>query len=123
MNVTIRIIPHNDQRYKTCGDWTFTPNGDLDIAISLMGDWRSEMLVALHELVEVILCKNDGVTQEVVDAFDISHLSSDEPGDDQDAPYRDQHCFATAVERMVCAAMKMAWEDHDRRVSGLFERT
>lgn len=119
MIVNIAVIPHKQQRYDTCGDWMFDEHGDLTILISAMGDWRSEMLVAIHELVEVILCKHDGVTQEAVDTFDQDHPECMEPGDEPTAPYRDQHCFATSVERMVCAAMKMPWSEHDQRVMNL----
>ena len=115
MNVRIFVISHDQQRYNTVGDWYFEGE-DLVIRVSKMENWRSEMLVALHKLVEVLLCKNDGVSQESADKFDTSHIESDEPGDEIDAPYRDQHCFAMAVERMVCAAMKMPWKEHDATV-------
>lgn len=116
MNVNMEVIPHGTQRYDTAGDWWFDEAGNLQIRVSSMDNWRSEMLVALHEFVEVVLCKNDGVTQQQVDDFDTNHLSSPEPGDEVDAPYRDQHCFAMAVERMVCAAMKLPWTEHDSTV-------
>lgn len=118
MNVRIEVIPHAKQRYNTLGDWLFEGD-DLVIRVSASGDWRSDMLVAIHELVEVVLCKADGVTQEVVDAFDMSHPDSEEPGDEPNAPYRDQHCHALAVERMVAAAMKYSWQHHDDITAGV----
>ena len=54
-----------------------------------MTDRRYELLVALHELVEALLCKEAGVSQERVDALDEAYeakrLPDDkdsEPGDD-----------------------------------------
>jgi hypothetical protein len=38
----------------------------------------------------------------------------EEPGDHPQAPYGRQHGFATAVERMVCAELGIAWYDYDR---------
>lgn len=123
MKIVIDFIPHAQQRYPTVGDWFWKgtrddPWGELHIRISHSGEIASDLLVALHELVEAILCWHDGVTQDAVDKFDTSHAgqASDEPGDEPDAPYRDQHCFATAVERMVCAAMKMAWREHEENL-------
>lgn len=117
-SVTIHVIPHSHQRYQTAGDWQIRDN-KLYIDISDTGNWRSNMLVALHELTEALLCTDDLVTQEQVDKFDLAYSGDSEPGDEVDAPYRDQHCFATAVERMVCAAMRMAWKEHDERVEAL----
>lgn len=117
MNVTIRVIPHEDQRYKTCGDW-FYGNGDLVVCVSDTGDWRSNTLVAVHELVEALLCK-DVISQEAVDKFDMEHPELDDPGDDPRAPYQFEHCFATSVERMLAAALKYPWRLHEERLSKL----
>lgn len=112
MRIVIETIPHRQQRYPTLGDWIWTGD-DLTIQVSESGDWRSDVLVALHEFVEVFLCKDAGVTQDIVDAFDKAHLDSADPGDEVDAPYRDQHCFAMAVERMMAAAMNYPWKQHE----------
>ena len=121
-NITIKTIPHKDQRYDTVGDWQW--DGDnLLITISDMGDWRANVAVAIHELVEVALCKQAGISQESVDAFDTGPGSdTNDPGDLPDAPYRDQHCFATAVERMLIAAFGMSWKDYDDKVNSLIYR-
>lgn len=123
MKIVIETIAHERQRYPTVGDWyyrrdPFSHEEVLHIRVSTSGDWRTDALVALHELVEVLLCKTAGVTQEAVDAFDKASVS-DEPGDELDAPYRDQHCFAMAVERMVCAAMGYPWKEHEEKVDAI----
>lgn len=71
MKITIETIPYDQQRYPTVGDWTFDKEGNLLIRVSGMGDWRKEALVAVHELVEVLICKQRGITQEQVDKFDM----------------------------------------------------
>lgn len=126
MNIKIEIIPHEQQRYTTCGDWIFDEKGDLTIRISKLSDWRREMLVAVHELVEVLLCKHDGVTQEVVDDFDMNKFSyedhpDEEPGDSPDAPYKKQHCLATAVERMLAAELGVDWKPYEDELETLPE--
>ena len=126
--IEISVIPHKKQRYETVGDWFYDKDETLHIRVSDMGDWKKEMLVAVHELVEVILCKANGVTQGVVDDFDNLYeeerekgnpLFQGEPGDDDKAPYGVEHCFATAVERMLCAALDVSWGDYDKKVNEL----
>lgn len=124
MRITIETIPHAEQRYPTVGDWQWRGD-DLLIRVSEMGDWRYEAAVAVHELVEVLLCKRDGVTEAAVDAFDMAYEKArqpgdeSEPGDDPACPYARQHCFATAVERMLAAALGMSWLEYERKVESL----
>jgi hypothetical protein len=92
-----------------------------------MDDTRYEFLVALHELVEVKLCEWCGITQKVVDDFDMefeknrAEDDNSEPGDSPRAPYRLQHCIATGVERIVAAAMRVDWADYEASINRLFE--
>lgn len=122
--VSIEVIDHSDQRYETVGDWIIDDDS-LTIRVSDLGDWRYNMAVAVHELVEVLLCKNNGVVQVAVDAFDIKFERDravgdfSEPGDDRSAPYHNEHCFATAVERMLIAAMRLSWMDYDAAVNAI----
>lgn len=125
MNVKIETIPHQNHRYPTVGDWFFEPNGDLTIRVSQLSDWRLEMLVAVHELVEVIACKHDGVTQAETDKFDMDFEATrrpgdeDEPGDDPAAPYSKQHCLATGVERILAAHLGVSWKEYEEELSKL----
>lgn len=127
-SVTIEVIPHKDQRYPTVGDWQWDENGNLKISVSDMDNWKYEMLVALHEMVEVLLCKDRGIRQVDVDRFDVQFerereegmQSADaEPGDSPDAPYRKEHFFATNLERLLAAELKVDWNDYDRTVMEL----
>ena len=107
----------------------FLPNQDDDVVIrinvSKMHNWRYEMLVAMHELVETLMCMHDGVMVEDVDAFDKKFEAAreedntDEPGDDPAAPYVRQHCIATAIERLMCAQLGCAWNEYDDAVMKL----
>lgn len=128
MKISIESIEHSKQRYPTAGDWFFDKKGNLHIKVSRLGDWRMEALVAVHELVEALLCNNRGITQEQVDRFDMQfedervcgiHALEDEPGDDKNSPYRDEHCIATAVERLLCAELGLAWNDYDAKIQAL----
>lgn len=125
MKITIETIAHSEQRYDTCGDWTFDEAGNLTIRVSQLSDWRREMLIAIHELAEVLTCKVNGVTQEMVDKFDFEFEAhrhpdnTDEPGDDPNAPYRKEHCLATAIERMLAAEWGVCWKDYEDELDSL----
>ena len=97
MKILIETVPHMSQRYNTIGDWQW--EGDtLHIKVSDMGDWRKEILVGLHEMIETLLCKKDGVTEEQVDEFDLAHPELHEPGESCLAPYHVQHMAAIDIE-------------------------
>ena len=124
MNVKIETIPHDQHRYPTVGDWYFEGD-DLVIKVSKLSDWRREMLIAIHELAEVLLCKQRGISAESVDAFDKAFEASrspdndDEPGDEPDAPYVKEHCIATGIERIMAAELGVSWKDYEQELSAL----
>ena len=126
-NIRIEVISHRQQRYETVGDWFFDAGGGLIIRVSDMGNWKYNVLVAMHELVEVLCCREDGVTQGQVDRFDINYErkrkanDDSEPGDDPKAPYRKQHCLATGVERILAAVLGVSWSDYDNAVKAAGE--
>jgi len=116
-NIIIQFIPHKDQRYETCGDW-FYEGDSLIIYVSALSDWKRSALVAIHELVEVVLCNHAGITQEQVDKFDEEferarerglYTDDEEPGDHPASPYRVQHGIATGVERILASVLGIIW--------------
>jgi hypothetical protein len=124
LNITIKTIPNESQRYPTVGDWVW--DGErLTIYVSDMGDWKAEFLVAYHELAEVMLCRDRGISQESVDAFDKAYEAKrpegdeSEPGDSPDAPYRKEHFFATNMERLMSEQLGVNWQEYDSKVAGL----
>ena len=118
LNIEIKTIPHQDQRYDTCGDWLI--DGDnITILVSDLGDWRLEYLVADHELREAILCRHRGISQKVVDDFDTSWKSEGEPGDDPQAPYKREHFFATSIERLTAAELDVDWAEYEGKLNAL----
>ncbi len=116
MKITIETIPHLEQRYNTCGDWVFDSDGNLTIRVSDTGNWRYGACLALHELVEALLCKSSGVTTEQVDVFDINWKpfgSFEEPGEDPRAPYFAEHNQAVLIEQQVFDFMSDGAEPED----------
>lgn len=118
MKITIETIPHDQQRYPTAGDWLIDAAGNIAVRVSETGNWRYDAAIGIHEAVEALLCRDAGISQADVDAFDTGY-PGDEPGDDPDAPYAREHCLATAVERLLIAAMELSWSDYADAVEAL----
>jgi hypothetical protein len=119
--VLIEFIPHDSQRYDTCGDWAYDGT-TLVLRVSHLPDRRHEQLVAVHELAEALACNVDGVTQDAVDDFDMgAGAELDEPGDSPDAPYHAQHVMAGGIERRLAEAMGVEWADYEAAIDALPE--
>lgn len=128
MKIIITTTDHKNQRYPTVGDWYFEKTVTeevLQIKVSKLSDFRREMLIAVHELVEALLCYRDGVTQEQVDAFDMAYEKTrpegddSEPGDSSEAPYQRQHCVATGIERILAAHLNVDWAEYEKELMSL----
>jgi len=125
--ILIEIIPHSEQRYETVGDYFLRSDGIFVIRVSEMKDWRYCAMVAIHELAEVYLTEHHEVSEETItqfdEAFEANRLKGnlDEPGDAVDCPYRDDHCFATSIERMMCAAFGLSWKEYEDHVNSLYQ--
>lgn len=125
VDIVIDTVPHEHQRYETVGDWWIAPDGKWRIRVSRMEDWRHVVCVAIHELVEMALCQQDGVSQTLVDQFDQVYEESraegdtSEPGDDPAAPYYKQHGIASGIERIVATALGVDWNKYNDEVNAL----
>lgn len=125
MNILITTIPHDKQRYPTVGDWEWFGPDQLNIRVSDMGNWKYEVLVALHEAIEVLLCKDRDIKQLDVDEFDIEYEKNktegdtSEPGDHPDAPYKNEHFFATSIERLMAAELGVDWGEYEKTINSL----
>lgn len=126
MNIDLKVIPHERQAYPTCGNWYFRGE-TLVIRVSKMSDWRYELCVGVHEIVEALLCKHAGISEKKVSEFDIRYekdrargkYGDQEPGNDPDAPYRTQHFTADIIERILAAALFIKWGEYNHEVGSL----
>lgn len=126
LDIEIKTIPDKDQRYNTIGDYQTTESGKQLFTISDMDNWKHEFLIALHELVESALCKEKGIPDEAIDAFDMNYEvnraktdTSSEPGDSPDAPYHEEHIFATNLEKMMAEKLGVDWEVYSQACAEL----
>ena len=118
MRVVLEIVEHARQRYATCGDWQFV-DGELRIKVSRLPQMSFEYLVAIHELIEAVLCAAAGVKESDVDRFDMQFKGDGEPGDDPSAPYYRQHQIATEVEKYLAAELGVDWGEYERAIDAL----
>jgi len=121
MKITIQDIEHSSQRYPTSGDWQEVGE-ELVIDVSKLPDRRYELLVAVHELIEAILCQHAEVSGQEVDRFDIEHLEADEPGDMLDAPYHQQHVRASDVEKQLAEWLDVDWNKYEKALHELYDQ-
>ncbi len=115
MRINVETIPHEDQRYPTVGDY-WNEDGVEQVRISKMMDWRYEILVTVHELIEMAITKHRGISERAITAFQVtfkkdrgSGAAFGEPGDQRDAPSRREHFFATNLERLLAAELDVDW--------------
>jgi len=123
LRMHIETIPHDNQRYPTVGDYWLDETGVEQIRVSEMMDWRYEVLVAVHELVEMALTRHRGIAEGAITEFDIKFeqdkekgLVVGEAGDNVNAPYQKEHFFATNLERLLAGELDVNWSEYDRYV-------
>lgn len=129
MKIVLRSAALSEIRAAQAGDWRIYHNGTITALAAEMGDERAEFAVAVHEAVEALLCRSAGISDETVTKFDLAyeqeraqgkHGPHEENGDDERAPYYEQHQRATDVERAVCDALGLSWDEHTELVNALF---
>lgn len=125
MNLDLRIIPHNTQRYETVGDYWMDEKEIYQVRISKMSDWRYEFLVAFHEIFELAWVIWKKVDIKDIDKFDRAYEENrkegdvSEPGDDTKAPYYQGHQWATVLEKIAAAFLGVNWKKYDSEVINL----
>jgi hypothetical protein len=125
VRINIEVIPHEEQRYPTVGDY-WLEDGVQQVRVSRLPDWRYEILVAVHEIVELAITRHRGISEELISDFDVDFerarelmQRSGEPGDHPDSPYRRENFFATNLERLLAAELDVDWFEYESYVDSL----
>jgi len=122
VRIQIETIPHEAQRYSTTGDWWWDPDDTLHLRVSTLPDWRYSALIAVHELVEALLCKAHGVSVEAADAWDMGPgKEMDDPGYFSRAPYHREHDFALGIERLFAHELDVDWNAYGDALDVLYD--
>lgn len=111
MNIKIEFQPTASMRYATWGDYFYDEDGNLVIQVvndnPELPTEEHQVLIAVHELCEIIMLRKRGVTPAQVDEFDFAFKGNGEPGDDPDSPYRTEHRRACLIEHLLASFMDM----------------
>lgn len=128
MQIDFKVIPHEDQRYETAGDY-FEDDSGTHFRVSDMGNEDYSFAVFIHELIEWYLYKKTGKSVDEIDAFDKKFeemrekypelVGNDEPGDNINAPYYAQHQLASQFERNIIGMMGLDWQEYSNAVESL----
>lgn len=108
-DIVIRQIKYKDQQYDTVGNYRKVANGNLIEVSKLKGYVKDDdelAAVALHEMVEMLLCIKRKIKFKDIDNFDIAFKGDGEPGNEKDAPYHKEHRFADMMEQLFLNELK-----------------
>jgi hypothetical protein len=119
-NVKIETVSPKVMRYRTVGDWFWESPGCLIIQVADTGNWIYNLLVAVHELIEVILCEVAGISEKRVSAFDLAHQDDDDPGTHPKAPYHEQHITAMGIEMILAARAGVKWRIYEDALDRIY---
>lgn len=125
ISFVVEVIPHDYQRYPTCGDYVRNKYDCIHVRVSDMGNADYEFLVGVHEMVEAYLAYRRGVKEEDIDAFDMAYERDrkpgdlSEPGDDTRCPIFREHQFATKIEKELAQELALDWDEYSDAVNEL----
>ena len=119
--IHIYFVPQEQQRYNTIGD--YGENHDATWFKITRFDKNPEYSIAclIHEIHEFFRNKQEGISVESVDDFDLANEHLDEPGESIDAPYHKTHMEADILERAVLKFMGGDWIEYEAAINNLFE--
>ena len=124
--IVIDFISAKNQRLRgNVGDYFYDENGVLNIRVTDMGNTLYERLVAIHELCEVTMTEDKGITEDEIQAFDEMFFAegvddmlhdTEEPGWDKRCPYRTEHGISENIERQIALHCGVVWEEYERSI-------
>jgi hypothetical protein len=138
MKLNIEIIPHHEQRYETVGDWWLDREGVLQVRISRLSMHRYEILVLIHELVEIFIEWHRRTQRGLDDTKSLLELTSEtdefdilyekrrkrgdkesEPGCETECPVYNGHMAASAIEHVAALIFGINYNDYANEIANL----
>lgn len=91
----------------------YSEGGMLQIRVASMGNHKYESLAAINALIEKVLTREAGVSEQTIDAWRLTHEGvADDPGGLMQSPYVDQHSTAEAVTRVIAIKSGIDWDKY-----------
>lgn len=116
----IETIPNKHQRFRTCGD-SYHENDNLQIRVSSMRNKDYEFLTAIKAQVQQYLCERAGIKESAIDSWRLTHENEDEPGELLSCPYREQHLFAEAIEKVLADKLGVDWVEYGKKLEAVMD--
>jgi hypothetical protein len=129
IKTVIKSINLEDQRYETLGDY-YIKDGIRTFAITKTGNDLYDDLIFIHEFIEEVLTRNKGITEEQILAFDLQFEEKikngevgedEEPGEQIDSPYRQEHVIAELIERLIINHLNIDFNTYNNKLLKLFK--
>src|SRR5436190_670496 len=117
-----KTIPSKDMRFSSIGDF-WTEAGCTQIRIASMGNADYECLVLIHQILEKQLARKMGVTEMMIEAWDLANEDEDEPGAMEGCPYREAHLVAEGIERAVAVKLGVDWAHYEKTCRAVLANT
>lgn len=121
----IKVVPFKKVRNNGYGDYFETPK-QRQFLIADVDNEDFHLAVAIHELIEEYDTRRHGILESEINEFDAYfeeerelglHGEDEEPGDDERSIYREQHQFATSIEKQIVEHFGYTWDDYNKQLS------
>ncbi len=125
----IKSVHKESQRYETLGDYYFE-DGVRTFVITKTGNPLWDDLIFIHEFIEEVLTRNQGITEPQILEYDLEferrlengEVNKDaEPGEQSDCPYKVQHSVAESVERIMLNHLGISFGEYNETIMKIFE--
>lgn len=129
IDTIIKSVKLTDQRYETLGDY-YLKDGKRIFSITKTGNDLFDDLIFIHEFIEEVLTRNKGINEEQILKYDLEFEDkircgevdeNDEPGEQIDSPYRQEHMIAEIVERLIANHLNINFKEYDNKLINLFK--
>lgn len=128
IKTVIKSVYKESQRYPTLGDYS-VEDGVRTFSITKTGNDLWDDLIFIHEFIEEVLTRNKGIEESQILEYDLEFerrlengdlVESEEPGDQSDSPYKEQHNIAEIVERMMLNHLGISFHEYDKSLTKIF---
>jgi hypothetical protein len=117
--IIMQIRNPEEMRFTDVGDWGYNWKGQLVIVSIETGSDIANKGILIHEYVESILCKLNGLTNEMVEHDDL--LKDQGKLKYQQVCYWKYHRFATKIEKIFIESSDLTWNKYDNIVNKKWE--
>ena len=123
----LSVVSQDKIRNNGLGDY-YEESGVRYIKTADVGNEVFHVAILLHEVIEELDTRFQGIDEELINKFDEEfeeerelgiHGKDDEPGNDPRCIYFEAHQFATRIEKQIIEHFGYTWEQYNKQLSGV----